>query len=152
MHLLKRSRAREVALQLLYQRESNHNSERSQIETFVNTRLHDKELRLFSLHLYDGVITHLSSIDVQLTNAADNWRLHRMACIDRNVLRLGVFELTYDAKETPRAVAIDEAIELARRFGSADSPFFINGVLDRVNKPMDAPVEVAAPADPETAP
>jgi N utilization substance protein B len=68
-----------------------------------------------------------------LTEAAENWRVARMATVDRNVLRLGAYELLYTT-ETPPAVALDEAINLARRFGSAESPAFVNGVLDKLRQ------------------
>src|SRR5262249_5646742 len=75
--------------------------------------------------------------DQRLTDAAENWRLPRMAAIDRNVLRLGAEELLY-TPDTPPNVALDEAIELARRYGSADSPRFVNGVLDRLLQTRNA--------------
>jgi N utilization substance protein B len=81
------------------------------------------------------VVAHLDEIDRRLTAAAENWRLPRMAAVDRNVLRLGAHELLY-LPETPAAVAFDEAIELARRYGSADSPAFVNGVLDRLRRDL----------------
>jgi N utilization substance protein B len=77
------------------------------------------------------VVAHAQDIDRRLAEAAENWRLPRMAAIDRNVLRLGTQEL-FHMPDTPANVALDEAIELARRYGSADSPRFVNGVLDRL--------------------
>lgn len=131
--MTRRSRAREVALQLLYQHDLNPHTPRDVIEQFVRDRLRDDTLVPFTLRLYDGVLAHAQDIDRQLGDAAENWRLPRMAVVDRNVLRLGAFELLH-TPETPAGVALDEAIELARRYGSADSPAFINGVLDRLNK------------------
>jgi transcription antitermination protein NusB len=127
----RRSRAREVALQLLYQRDLNPTVNRKEIEAFVRDRLSDETLWPFTLALYDGVVVNSEEIDRQLTAAAENWRLPRMAPVDRNVLRLGSYELLH-TPETPAKVALDEAIELARRYGSANSPAFINGVLDRL--------------------
>jgi len=129
----RRSRAREVALQLLYQRDLNATVARSEQTRFVHDRLNDPALEAFCLELYDGVVGRLAEIDSQLTQAAENWRLPRMAVVDRNVLRLGTFELLH-VPETPAGVALDEAIELARRYGSAESPSFVNGVLDRVRQ------------------
>lgn len=129
----KRSRAREVALQLLFQRDHNPNVARPDVERFARERLLDDQLTPFCLALYDGVAAHLGEIDRRLGAAAENWRLPRMAAVDRNVLRLGAFELLF-APETPGVVAIDEAIELARRYGSKDSPGFVNGVLDRLHR------------------
>lgn len=127
----RRSRAREVALQLLYQRDLNPTVSREAIEEFVRDRLGDEALRPFSLSLYDGVVANSEEIDRQLAAAAENWRLPRMAAVDRNVLRLGGYELLHQA-QTPAKVALDEAIELARRYGSRNSPAFVNGVLDRL--------------------
>src|SRR5438105_191107 len=136
--MTRRSRAREVALQLLFQRDHNTKMERSTAEQLARERLREVSLQEFCLCLFDGVAAHQGEIDKRLSAAAENWRLIRMATVDRNVLRLGAYELLFD-KETPAAVAFDEAIELARRYGSADSPAFVNGVLDRLRR-------VAAPA------
>jgi N utilization substance protein B len=125
----RRSRAREVALQLLFERDFNPKVPRPVIERFAGERLRDPGLTPFCLGLYDGVLAHAGEIDQRLATAAENWRLPRMAAVDRNVLRLGAYELLY-TPETPAGVVLDEAIELARRYGSADSPGFVNGVLD----------------------
>ena len=99
--------------------------------------MRDAGLISFSTSLYDGVVKHLSEIDAKLSAAAENWRLVRMANVDRNVLRLGAYEVLHTTSETPAPVIIDEAIELARRYGSEDSPAFVNGVLDKINKSRD---------------
>ena len=129
--MAQRSRAREVALQLLYQRELNPNVPRDAVERFVRQRLRNGGLELFCLGLYDGALANGAAVDQHITEAAQNWRLARMAAVDRNVLRLGAYELLF-VPETPPGVVINEAIELARRFGSANSPAFVNGVLDRI--------------------
>jgi N utilization substance protein B len=131
--LTRRSRAREVALQLLFQRDLNRYVIRETIEEFVRGRLRDETLVPFTLSLYDGVDKNAADLDTRLAAAAENWRVSRMAIVDRNVLRLGAFELLH-TPETPPQVVLDEAIELARRFGAADSPAFVNGVLDRLRK------------------
>ncbi len=131
--MTRRSRAREVALQLLFQRDHNPEVDRAAVERFVGDRLHDETLEPFCLGLYDGTVTHLAEIDQRLSAAASNWRLPRMAAVDRNVLRLGAYEVLF-VSETPSSVAINEAIELARRYGAAGSPAFVNGVLDRLRQ------------------
>ena len=131
--MMRRSRAREVALQLLVQRDLNPGVGREAVTDFVCDRLRDPALEPFVLGLYDGVVAHADDIDRRLTAAADNWRLQRMALVDRNVLRLGGYELLF-TPETPAAVVLDEAVELARRFGAAGSPAFVNGVLDRLRQ------------------
>ena len=130
----RRSRAREVALQLLFQKDQNPTPvPRKAIEKFVNERLLDNvELAAYCLALVDGIAERQAEIDPLLSATAENWRLARMTAVDRNVLRLGAFELLYDPTLPPKEVVIDEAIELARRFGSKDSPSFVNGVLDKV--------------------
>jgi N utilization substance protein B len=129
----RRSRAREVALQLLFQHDLNPAVPRPAIERFVHERLNEAELETFALGLYDGVRERAGVIDARLGQAAENWRVSRMAIVDRNVLRLGAFELLH-LPATPANVILDEAIELARRYGSAGSGAFVNGVLDRLHK------------------
>jgi N utilization substance protein B len=136
--MTRRSRAREVALQLLYQRDLNPRADRPDVERFTKDRLRDPALESFALDLYDGVLAHQAEIDRRLGEAASNWRLPRMTAVDRNVLRLGSFEVLF-APETPPGVALNEAIELARRYGSADSPAFVNGVLDKLRQSAAPP-------------
>src|SRR5437870_358651 len=91
--MTRRSRAREVALQLLFQRDHNAQVDRPTIEKFARARLREPSLEPFCLGLYDGVVTRLAEIDQRLAAAAENWRVSRMATVDRNVLRLGAYEL-----------------------------------------------------------
>ena len=149
----RRSRAREVTLQLLFQRDHNPGVDSAAVEQFIQNRLREPALRQFCLSLFNGIVLHLAEIDKRLAAAAENWRVTRMTTVDRNVLRLGAYELLF-TKETPAAVAFDEAIELARRYGSADSSGFVNGVLDRLRReaageqlPAGAPAADAASAD-----
>lgn len=136
MPTLRRSRAREVALQLLFQADQNPKPmPRTAVERFVRDRLvNDAENVEFGLACFDGVLAKKAEIDARITATAENWRLSRMLPADRNVLRLGVYEIAFADVPTPAAIAINEAIELARRFGSADSPAFVNGVLDKIAK------------------
>lgn len=130
--ITRRSRAREVALQLLFQRDANPDVPRPAIERFARDRLSNPAAEAFCLSLFDGVLQRLPDIDAAITAASENWKLHRMAASDRNVLRLGAYEIAFSPEQTPGAVALDESIELARRYGSKDSPAFVNGVLDKV--------------------
>jgi N utilization substance protein B len=107
--------------------------DRPGIERFVHARLREPSLEAFCLSLYDGVVAHQAEIDQRLAEAAENWRLPRMAAVDRNVLRLGAYEVLY-VPDTPPNVVLDEAIELARRYGAADSSAFVNGVLDKMRQ------------------
>ena len=102
--------------------------------------------RRFAEGLLRGTLDALEQIDPLIESAADNWRLSRMAVIDRLVLRLAVYELL--AAETPAAVVIDEAIELARTFGDEPSPRFVNGVLDAVRRGLDGDGGDTGPAAP----
>lgn len=95
--------------------------------------------RGFAKELVLGVAAHRDALDALIAEHAKNWRLERMASVDRNVLRLGVFELLHG--DAPAAVVIDEAVELARRFGGDRSPAFVNGVLDAVAGDVRAPEE-----------
>jgi transcription antitermination protein NusB len=134
--IYRRSRAREVALQLLFQKDLNPTTiPRAAIERFVRDRLNNSaDLTTYCLALYDGVVKHQAEIDPKITATAENWRLTRMTPVDRNLLRLGAYELLYDPSGPPVEVAINEAIELVRRYGSEDSPAFVNGVLDKLAK------------------
>lgn len=128
--MAKRSKAREVVLQVLYQDDLNPGVETIDHDRFLRSRLReDDELIEFADSLIDGVRRNRSELDALLTKTADNWSLGRMATTDRNVLRLGAYEILYT--QTPGPVAINEAVELAKRFGSAHSAQFVNGILDK---------------------
>ena len=131
--MARRSKAREVALQLLFQHDQNGVPvPRPAVARFTRDRLSDRELEAFALSLYDGVLKHQVGIDALLTKTAEKWRLSRMMPVDRNVLRMGAFELLHGEERAATAVVIDEAIELARRFATLDSPGFVNGILDKI--------------------
>ncbi|NIL97010.1 MAG: transcription antitermination factor NusB [Planctomycetales bacterium] len=126
----RRSRAREVALQVLYQDDLNPAPEAVDPAPFLQARLGSQELVEFAQSLIDGVRRNRGELDQLLSSTADNWALERMAATDRNVLRIGAFEILYTG--TPNRVAINEAVELAKRFGAAQSAQFVNGVLDHI--------------------
>jgi N utilization substance protein B len=126
----RRSRAREVALQVLYEDDLNPSRNPAVADEFVRRRLgNDEGLIEFARSLISGVRRNRPELDQMLTERAENWSLARMAATDRNVLRLGAFEIIYT--ETPARVAINEALELAKRFGAKQSAQFVNGILDR---------------------
>ncbi len=129
--LTRRRRARQVALQVLFADDLNPQHDLLAAGRFLQVRLqHDRELVRFARQLVDGTRNHRTEIDQILADKLQNWSLARLAATDRNVLRMGIYELLYAG--TPGPVAINEAIELARRFGSPQSPKFVNGLLDRV--------------------
>ncbi|HEX4148800.1 MAG TPA: transcription antitermination factor NusB, partial [Pirellulales bacterium] len=125
----RRSRAREVALQVLFQDDLNPGVNPATADAFLGARLQHDDLAEFARSLVAGVRRNRSELDALLTRTADHWGLERMAATDRNVLRLGAFEILYT--DTPGRVAINEAVELAKRFGSSHSAQFVNGILDR---------------------
>jgi len=125
----RRSRAREVALQSLYQGELNTIDPRDRAR-FHKGRLKSAELVAFADTLVDGVREHQGEIDALLDARSANWRLSRMAATDRAVLRIAAYELLHT--DTPGPVVVDEAIELARRYGSQDSPTFVAGILGAI--------------------
>ena len=132
----RRSRAREIALQLLYQEDLNADQAEDVRLRFLHGRLqYNRKLIKFAQSLIDGVQQHRETIDRALELTARNWRLSRMAATDRNVLRLGAFEILFG--DTPDRVAVNEAIELAKRYGTNNSAQFVNGVLDRLMKSKD---------------
>ena len=126
----RRTRAREVAMQMLYQRDLNPDASIEVIRGMIAEELHERPLQEFTWSLFSGVLEWRTQIDRHLEELAANWQLSRMAPTDRNILRLGAFELLHT--ETPHRVVIDEAIEMAKKFGSVQSFQFVTGILDRL--------------------
>ena len=127
---------RERALQALYQLEQDpkidaHGALEAAWTAHDDEGPRDPEADVFAKELIDGVKQHQPEIDVLIEQHSHNWRLERMQRIDRNVLRIGVFELKY-ATDIPRKVTINEAVELAKNFGNEASSAFINGLLDKI--------------------
>ena len=130
--MTRRSRGREVALQVLYQIEQNPGVPVTEVHQFINRRtLGEPKLAEFTAGLIAGVREHQPRIDAMIQEVAENWRLDRMAAIDRNILRLGAYEVLF-CPEVPAKVAINEALELAKRYSTSQSSRFVNGILDRV--------------------
>lgn len=126
----RRSRARQIAFQILYQDDLNPRGNPAFADELIQQRLRADDLVAFARTLVAGVRQKRPELDALLEQRAANWSLKRMAATDRNVLRLGAYELLHC--DTPQRVSIDEAVELAKRFGSAQSASFVNGILDRV--------------------
>ena len=129
-----RSEARRFVLQMLYLVDQNPDADRDRIHVQLRKEFTDEALREFAWSLFIGVLKHRDQMDTVITRTASNWRLERMAATDRNVLRLGMFEMT--RMGTPPAIVIDEAIEIAREFGTENSPSFVNGILDKLIPPQ----------------
>ena len=127
-----RRSGREAALQMLFQLEASGVTADLAIELFWRTfEDADPEGKPYADAIVRGVADNLDGIDKQVTAASQNWRLERMSRVDRNLLRLGTWELMFRA-DVPRAVILDEAVELAKSFGTDESSGFVNGVLDRI--------------------
>lgn len=129
----KRTKSRELTLQFLYQVDITKDKSDSAIECFWQAKKESKDIKEFAAELIKGIIVNLASIDELISKYAKNWQLKRMAVIDRNILRLGCFELIY-LDDIPAKVSINEAIELAKKYGDLDSGKFVNGILDKIHK------------------
>lgn len=127
-----RRKAREYALQMLYQYDISQQSS-GLFDGFWSDKVVQDDIREFANNIVDGVIKNLSTIDEKIRLSASNWSVDRMAVVDRNILRMAIFELLY-IRDIPAKVTINEAIEIAKRYGVEESGSFVNGILDRVVK------------------
>jgi N utilization substance protein B len=126
-----RRRAREIVLQLLYEADLNPHRDAESAHAFIRSRMQGRKgLTEFADELLRGTLAHRDQIDAAISKLATHWSLSRMAVTDRNVLRLGGYEIVYS--DTPGRVAVNEAVVLAKRYGDRNSPRFVNGVLDRL--------------------
>jgi transcription antitermination protein NusB len=126
-----RSRARDAALQYLYQAEVNSSHSKETLDSFLAHFIEDEYVKPYVKDLVAGVLDNLQSIDTLIEKATSNWRVSRMTRTDRNILRIATYELAL-REDIPYKVAINEGVELAKRFGSPKCPSFANGVLDKV--------------------
>jgi N utilization substance protein B len=134
----RRTKARECAFQMLYQWEITDDPIEKVVAAFWQVRQSTAAMRAMADRLATGAHARLEEIDAAIAEAASNWRLDRIAPVDRTVLRLGTWELIGEP-QTPSAVVLDEAVELAKRFGEEDSPAFVNGVLDAIRRRVRGP-------------
>ena len=126
-----RRRAREIVLQLLYEEDLNPEQDHKVADVFLVKRLNgNRPLILFARQLFSAIGQKRREVDEAISNLARNWSIRRMAAIDRNILRMATYEILFS--ETPGRVAINEAIELAKRYGDKQSSQFVNGILDRL--------------------
>ncbi|VAX32871.1 Transcription termination protein NusB [hydrothermal vent metagenome] len=132
----KRRFSRELALKFLYQLEFNETGLKDQMSSFEDRLSCQEEVKEFMVELVDKVVDNMKEIDLTLKKYSEHWALDRMTVIDRNILRLGVCELTY-SQTIPPKVVINEAVEIAKKYGSEESPDFINGILDKIYKEMN---------------
>jgi transcription antitermination protein NusB len=132
-----RRKAREYALQMLFQWDITHDAIEQIVATFFQNQPEESAAIVdFARNLVTGTIDHVEEIDRLIQRHAEHWRLDRMAVVDRNLLRLATQEFLHDSG-TPKTVIINEAIEIARRFSTQESPQFINGILDSIKKELE---------------
>lgn len=129
----RRTKARECALKVLYQIDITKGDFKEALRDYWSNHKQIKLIKDFTSKLVTGTIQNKPEIDKLITRYAANWTILRMATIDRNIIRMAVFELLY-TPEVPPKVCINEAVDLAKKFGDMDSGKFVNGVLDRINK------------------
>ncbi len=133
----KRTQAREITLQALYQFDIQRQIDESVLcrvddyEGFIVKSTDDPEVRDYARGLLDGVLGSLQELDEQIASVSENWRLNRTAAVDRCVLRIGLFEML-ESPDVPPKVAINEAIDLAKKYSAEQSGAFVNGILDKI--------------------
>lgn len=136
----KRTKARQLALQILYQIDITHDNPCASLDNFWQSQTQgvDSAVKQFTLELVRGIQSHCETIDRKIVQYAKNWELKRMAVVDRNILRQACFELLY-RPDIPPKVAINEAIELAKRFSGIEAGKFVNGILDKIREDITKP-------------
>ncbi|MCB1153260.1 transcription antitermination factor NusB [bacterium] len=147
-----RHKSREFTLQLLYYLDVGEAKLPQAADSFWEALTCTPDVRQFSMALVRGVVEHQREIDLVITRFSDNWTIDRMSHVDRNILRMAIFELLYMA-EIPASVTINEAVEIGKRFGTEDSGAFLNGILDRIakeNLSTDTIAEEAANVPPKS--
>ena len=133
-----RRKARECALQMLFAADVAEATSEEVVRSYwaeLGEPELDQTAREFATRLASGTLANLESLDERIRSRAEHWRISRMAVVDRNILRLAVYEFLYEP--TPRTVAINEALEIARRFSTYEATQFINGILDAIKRDLD---------------
>jgi N utilization substance protein B len=126
-------RSRELALQMLFQMDLGTVTLKDMEDTFLPQASAPEAAKVMALRMTRNTWEHISEIDRNLRGLADNWDLNRMAAVDRNILRLSAYEILFDA-DIPKSVAINEAIEIVKKFSTDESSKFVNGILDKLQK------------------
>lgn len=133
----KRRKARESTLQILFQLEFDRSQPEKAIDRYWEDREASEEIKTYSRWLVEGILSHQEEIDTLIQSVSKHWRLTRMAVVDRNILRLAVFELLYEKNIVP-AIVINEAIEIAKKYSNEEAAKFVNGLLDAVRKQLES--------------
>jgi transcription antitermination protein NusB len=131
-------------MQMLFQWEVGEHNPEEVISTFLRGQRLDPEAEQFARRLFEGTVAEVTSLDARVREQSQHWRVERMAAVDRNVIRVALFELLHHP-ETPPAVVINEALEIVRRFSGKDAVEFVNGVLDGIRKTLPANDSPLAP-------
>ena len=126
-----RRRARELAMQALFYMDTQQNGSPQALERFCENFALPQKVRPFFMQLVNGVLAAQDQIDAIIERYSENWKVRRMACVDRNVMRVAVFEMLF-CPDIPPKVSINEAIDVAKKFGTEESGAFINGIVDRI--------------------
>ncbi len=133
----KRREGREAALQFLFSHDLNASVSEQEKSAFWELRRTSPSVRAFAQELIDGVSSATAEIDAQIAGALENFSIERLSGVERNILRIAVHEMT-GAADIPPVVSINEAVEIAKRFGGTDSGRFVNGVLDRIHRELSS--------------
>ena len=131
-----RRRSRELAMQVLFYMDMSRSDSKELLELYQKNFPISKKILPFFLELVKGVIHVKSEIDSIIERFSSNWKINRMSCVDRNILRIAVYELLF-CKDIPSKVSINEAIDIGKKFGTEDSGAFINGILDGINMAIE---------------
>jgi len=134
----KRREGREAAVQYLFQRDLHGSGPATEIDDFWKLREGSARTRQFGDELITGILGHQAAIDEQIKRFTANYELHRIAAVDRNVLRVAIYEMLF-CPDVPPVVSINEAIEIAKAYGAEESGKFVNGVLDRIRHELKRP-------------
>jgi len=128
---VRRRKARELALKMLYQIELNEEDTEAALRRYCEIFPYQSDVVDYARFLLVGVTKHQTRVDDYIEKASEHWKLSRLTYVDKNILRIGTYEMLF-SPDVPPKVAIDEAIEMGKKFGSEDSKDFINGILDRI--------------------
>jgi N utilization substance protein B len=129
----KRTRARELALEILYMADQCTDLEAADIEDYIGRARQEYEVREYARRVVTGIASEREGLDAVIRKIAANWEISRMPIIDRNILRLAAYEILH-CDDIPRKVAINEAIDLAKKYSTAESGAFVNGILDKIKR------------------
>jgi transcription antitermination protein NusB len=131
-----RRQARELAMQALFYMDMQKDASEEMLEHFCGCFCASKKSRPFLIKLVNGVIGNKGQIDALVERFSQNWKINRMSCVDRNVMRIAVYEMLY-CDDIPPKVSINEAVDIGKKFGTQDSGAFINGIMDSIKEALE---------------